>query len=57
MLRLIGMLVILLLLVGPLMANAGLLDNAGILRQFVDLETRAFAALVATVRGALHNGT
>jgi hypothetical protein len=57
MLRLIGALVVLLLLIGPLMANAGLLDNTGILHQFVELETRAFAELLAAIRGMLHRGT
>lgn len=58
MLRAIGLLVLLLLLVGPLLAQAGLLEQAGLLRDFVNLEVRAFDTLVAAVRGVVqrHGG-
>ena len=50
MLRLIGAIVVILLVVGPLLEQAGLLGGSGLLREFVDLEIRAFVALVAWVR-------
>ncbi|MBV9539253.1 MAG: hypothetical protein JOY70_10005 [Acidisphaera sp.] len=51
MLRLIGAIVIILLVVGPLLEQAGLLDHAGVFREFVDVEVRAFAELAAWIRG------
>ncbi len=53
MLRLIGALVILLLLVGPLLAQAGLLSETGLMRDFVTLETRGFISAVNWVRGVI----
>jgi hypothetical protein len=50
MLRIIGAIVVVLLLVGPLALQAGLLENAGLVRQFVGLEVQAFADIVNTVR-------
>jgi hypothetical protein len=46
MLRLIGAIVIALLIIGPLLAQAGLLDHAGLLRDLVDLEVRSFVDVV-----------
>jgi hypothetical protein len=54
MLRLIGLLVVVLLLVGPLLDRAGLLPAGGVLASFVDLEERAFMELVAYLRLAFH---
>jgi hypothetical protein len=42
MLRLIGAIVVILLIVGPLLVRVGVLDQGGLLREFVDLETRLF---------------
>ena len=44
MLRLIGAIVVAVLIVGPLLAQAGVLENAGFFRDFVELEVRAFAS-------------
>ena len=52
MLRLIGLLVVLLLLVGPLLDRAGMLGGGGLLAEFVSLEDRAFQDLL----GLLHVG-
>lgn len=51
MLRLIGALVIAILIIGPLLEQAGLLEHAGIFRDLIALEVQAFAQLVAWVRG------
>jgi hypothetical protein len=50
MLRLIGGIIVILLIVGPLLLQIGLLEHAPLVRQFVDLEIQAFAELVTTVR-------
>jgi hypothetical protein len=50
MLRLIGGIIVILLIVGPLLLQVGLLENAPLVRQFVDLEIQAFADLVNGVR-------
>jgi hypothetical protein len=50
MLRLIGAIIVVLLFIGPLMAQIGLLDHGGLIRGFVDLEVQTFAALVAFLR-------
>ncbi len=42
MLRLIGAIVVILLIVGPLLVRVGMIDQGGLLREFVDLETRFF---------------
>ena len=52
MLRLIGLLVVILLLAGPLLERAG-----GVLASFVDVEERAFLELVAYIRIAFHGHT
>ena len=57
MLRLIGAIVILLLLVGPLLAQAGLLSDAGLLRDFVTLEVRTFLACADWVRNLISSHT
>ncbi|HEX3350949.1 MAG TPA: hypothetical protein VHS58_22885 [Acetobacteraceae bacterium] len=50
MLRLIGAIVVVLLIIGPLLLQAGLLDNGGVFRQLVEIEVQAFADLVAWLR-------
>jgi len=50
MLRLIGAVVVILLIAGPLLVRIGVFDQAGLLREFVDLETRLFVELVDFVR-------
>jgi hypothetical protein len=57
MLRLIGLLVVILLLAGPLLERAGLLPPGGVLASFVDVEERAFLELVAYIRIAFHGHT
>jgi hypothetical protein len=49
-LRLIGAIVVLLLIAGPLLVRVGMLDQGGLLREFVDLETRFFVEIVDAVR-------
>jgi hypothetical protein len=50
MLRLIGVAIVVLVLVAPVLVHAGITDNAGLLREFVDLETRFFVDLVDAAR-------
>jgi hypothetical protein len=50
MLRLIGIIVVILLLIGPLLVRIGVVDHTGLLQDFVDLETRAFVDLVDAIR-------
>jgi hypothetical protein len=50
MLRLIGAIVVVVLIVGPLLLQAGLLDSAGPFRELVELEVRMFADLVTWLR-------
>jgi hypothetical protein len=51
MLRLIGAIIVILLIIGPLLVQVGLLDQGGLIRQFVDLETKVFVDVVNGVRG------
>jgi hypothetical protein len=51
MLRLIGVIIVVLLLIGPLMVQIGMLDHGGLIREFVDIETKLFVDLVAAIRG------
>ena len=51
MLKLIGAVVVLLLVAGPLLVQIGLLDQGGIIREFVDIETKLFVDLVDLFRG------
>jgi hypothetical protein len=53
MLRLIGAIVVILVIVGPLLVRVGLLDQGGFLREFVDLETRLFVDLVEWIRALI----
>ncbi len=55
MLRLIGALVVLLLLVGPLLQQGGMLPDSGLLHDFVDLEVRVFVSGVNWVRGLIQS--
>jgi hypothetical protein len=55
MLRLIGAIIVLLLIAGPLLVQTGILDHAGLIREFVDLETRLFLQLVDAIRGLGHH--
>jgi hypothetical protein len=57
MLRLIGLLVVVVLLVGPLLDRAGLLPAGGVMASFVALEERAFMDLVDYIRLAVHGHT
>ena len=50
MLRLIGAIVVILLIIGPLLVRAGVLDQSSVLREFVDLETRVFVDIVDGIR-------
>jgi hypothetical protein len=50
MLRLIGAIVVVVLIVGPLLLQAGLLDNAGAFRELVELEVRIFTEFVDWAR-------
>jgi hypothetical protein len=50
MLRLIGAIVVILLIIGPLLVQAGMLGHDGLLGQFVDLETRTFVDAFNAVR-------
>jgi hypothetical protein len=57
MLRLIGAIVVILLVIGPLLVQIGVLDNHGLIRSFVDLEVQSFAALVAFIRHLAPRGS
>jgi hypothetical protein len=50
MLRLIGAIIVILLLIGPILVRIGWVDEQGLLREFVDLEIRFFVYLADTVR-------
>jgi len=50
MLRLIGAIVVILLIVGPLLVRVGVLDQGGFLHEFVDLETRLFVEVLDWIR-------
>jgi len=50
MLRLIGAIVVVLLLLGPLLLHAGLLEHVPLLRDFVLLEIHAFDVMVGAIR-------
>jgi hypothetical protein len=56
MLRLIGAIVVVVLVIGPLLLQAGLLDNAGAFRDLIELEVRLFVDLVAWIRGLANHG-
>ena len=46
MLRLIGLIIILLLIIGPVLVQVGMVDQGGLIRQFVDLETSVVVDIV-----------
>jgi hypothetical protein len=50
MFRLIGAIIVVLLVVAPVLLRAGVPDHTGLLREFVDLETRFFVDVVDTIR-------
>ena len=50
MLRLIGAIIVLLLILGPILVRVGVADQAGFLQGFVDLETRAATDVIDWVR-------
>jgi hypothetical protein len=56
MLRLIGAIIVVLLFIGPLLVQIGLLDHGGLIRSFVDLEVRTFSDLVAFIRHLFNRG-
>jgi hypothetical protein len=56
MLRLIGAIIVVLLFIGPLLLQIGLLDHGGLIRGFVDLEVQTFADLVAFLRRLFNRG-
>ncbi len=53
MLRLIGAVIVLLLILGPVLVRVGVVDRAGFLQEFVDMETRAVTDLIDWVRALL----
>ncbi len=57
MLRLIGALVVLLLLIGPLLEQGGLMPDSGLLHDFVALEVRAFVSAANWFRGLVESHT
>jgi hypothetical protein len=56
MLRIIGAIIVVLLFIGPLLVQIGLVDSGGLIRGFVDLEVQTFAALVAFLRHPFNRG-
>jgi hypothetical protein len=56
MLKLIGAIIVVLLFIGPLLVQIGLVDSGGLIRGFVDLEVQTFAALVAFLRHPFNRG-
>jgi hypothetical protein len=50
MLRLIGAVIVVLLIAGPLLAQTGMLDRWGLIQEFVHLETKLFVHLVDAIR-------
>jgi hypothetical protein len=50
MLRLIGVIIVILLIIGPILVQVGLVDQGGLIRQFVELETRIVVDIVDAVR-------
>ena len=56
MLRLFGAVVLIVLIVGPLLDRAGFLTDAGLFREFVDLEMRAINQFLDYVRSRIHAG-
>jgi hypothetical protein len=50
MLRLIGVIIVILLIIGPILVQVGLVAPDGLVHQFVDLETRIVVDIVNAVR-------
>jgi hypothetical protein len=50
MLRLIGVIIVILLIIGPILVQVGLVPPGGLIHQFVDLETRIVVDAVNAVR-------
>ncbi len=55
MLRLLGALVLIVLIIGPLLLQLGVLDNAGLFRELIELEVKAFSQAVDFVRDLIHS--
>jgi hypothetical protein len=50
MLKFIGAVVLIVLIVGPLLLQAGVLEDTGLFRELIELEVRAFTDLVDVIR-------
>ena len=50
-LRLIGAIVLIVLLVGPLMLHFGMLDSTGLFKELIEIEVSAFQELVDLIHG------
>jgi hypothetical protein len=55
MLRLIGALVLIVLILGPLLLQLGVLEHTGLFRELIELEVKAFTQLLDLVRDLLHS--
>ena len=53
MLRLIGAIIVLLLILGPILVRVGVADQAGFLQEFVDLETRVVTDIIDWIRALI----
>jgi hypothetical protein len=54
MLRVIGGLVVIVLVLGPLLLQIGVLENAGLFRELIELEVKAFSMLIEFVRATIN---
>jgi hypothetical protein len=50
MLKFIGAVVLIVLIIGPLLLQAGMLADAGLFRELIELEVRAFTDLIDLIR-------
>jgi hypothetical protein len=59
MLKFIGAVVLIVLIVGPLLLQAGVLEDTGLFRELIELEDRAFMDLVNLINDLIadHSGT
>jgi hypothetical protein len=54
MLRLLGALVLIVLILGPVLLQIGVLENAGLFRELIELEVKAFSELVDFLRTTIN---
>jgi hypothetical protein len=55
MLRLIGAVVLIVLVIGPLLLQLGVLEHTGLFRELIELEVKAFSELLDIVRDLIHS--